>query len=426
MPRNRRQSSPRKYPTTPEEIAALDLADLAHGFCDAVDRNDPVSDLYIAELMFRYNNNYDKTQGGEVVSSLENAMTLRGRVLPLIIPQQTSQEVRSLAVAISDGRAMSHWEEVLGEVAMRHAVPGEPFQVKFAPGASFLSWGSTSIGKEMLRAQLNGCDLDTVLLLYEVLGASVLQLARGVSGQVTVALDELILALGWDKAARRSSEDRNRLRLRIWQWLLVFDSLEVVGKRPGHYRDPGTGRLLDLQSHDALLRIVGQRIHGSVTTINGQLIPLEVTIAPGSWLERHRGNRQILSDFGNVRALARLAPGKRGGHMGALHWDDAFATLARTGVAHRAPARRSGKERGHQKQKGREVSARSPGDVFGFSVRVHGRQLLPLHAARASHHLVPRPTGCGEDLGRPRPGARARLLGSSHRFAPQPTLRVML
>ena len=291
----------------------MSIHDLTDNFCDYLDRSDLSATFYMDEMIVRYNGTLEAVSA-QPPGHVEGDAPPEGRGrFPSIIPQQTSQEVRSLAVAISDGRALSHWEEVLGEVALRHVVSGEPFQIKFSPGSSLLTWFNTAIAQETLRAQLQNCDLDTVLLLYEVLGATVLQLSKGGSGSVDIALDDLILALGWDKAARRCAQERNRLRLRVWEWLMVFDSLQVIGKRPGTYKDPGTRRTLDLESQDALLRIMGMRAHSSITAPNGQLLPLEVTIAPGPWIDRHKGNRQILTDFGNVRALARIAPGKAAG-----------------------------------------------------------------------------------------------------------------
>lgn len=170
------------------------------------------------------------------------------------------------------------------------------------------------MSEDDLREELRACDLDTVLLLYETLGIAVSQLESGESSYVTLSLDDLIASLGWNKAARRNASERNRLRLRVWSWLLVFDSLRVIGQRPGRYRDPGTRQLLDLRSDDALIRIMGQRVSDEVKTPDGRPLPLEVTFAPGPWIERHRGNRQILTEFGNVRVLARISSGKAAGY----------------------------------------------------------------------------------------------------------------
>ena len=295
------------------EQPAFPLIEVTAQLVEALERGDPTARGYVEDLIARYRELYGESAEASFRQAFDGvARAQRGR-LPEVIPQQTSQEVRSLAVAISDGHALARWEEVLGEVALRHVITGEPFQIKFSPGSALLSWSRDSLTEETLRDELRACDLDTVLLLYETLGIAVAQLENGESSYVTLSLDDLIASLGWNKAARRNAGERNRLRLRIWSWLLLFDSLRVIGQRPGRYRDPGTRQLLDLRSDDALIRIMGQRVSDGVTTPDGRPLPLEVTFAPGPWIERHRGNRQILTEFGNVRVLARIPSGKAAG-----------------------------------------------------------------------------------------------------------------
>jgi hypothetical protein len=45
-------------------------------------------------------------------------------------------------------------------------------------------------------------------------------------------------------------------------------------------------------------------------------MPLEITFGAGPWIERFKGNRQILAEFGNVRAIARIPGGKPSGVQG--------------------------------------------------------------------------------------------------------------
>jgi len=300
---------------TPSEVVlgTLPIIEMTAQLVEALERGDDTARGYVEELIARYRALYGEGGEANFRRTVEGVTKARRQRLPEVIPQQTSQEVRSLAVAISDGRALARWEEVLGEVALRHVIPDEPFQIKFSPGSALLGWTKGQLAEDTLRDELRGCDLDTVLMLYEVLGMAVAQFGRGESSYVTLSLDDLIASLGWDKAARRGSEERDRLRLKVWNWLLIFDSLRVIGHRPGRYRDPGTKQLLDLRSDDALIRVMGQRVSDEVLLPDGRPLPLEVTFAPGPWIERHRGNRQILSEFGNVRVLARIPSGKAAG-----------------------------------------------------------------------------------------------------------------
>lgn len=306
---------PERPARTPSEVVlgTLPIIEMTAQLVEALERGDDTARSHVEELIARYRALYGEGGEANFRRTVEGVTKARRQRLPEVIPQQTSQEVRSLAVAISDGRALARWEEVLGEVALRHVIPDEPFQIKFSPGSALLGWTKGQLAEDTLRDELRGCDLDTVLMLYEVLGMAVAQFDQGQSSYVTLSLDDLISSLGWGKAAREGAAERDRLRLKVWNWLLIFDSLRVIGHRPGRYRDPGTKQLLDLRSDDALIRVMGQRVSDEVRLPDGRPLPLEVTFAPGPWIERHRGNRQILSEFGNVRVLARIPSGKAAG-----------------------------------------------------------------------------------------------------------------
>lgn len=308
-------TAPERLEHTPSEVVlgTVPIIEITAQLVEALERGDATARDHVESLIARYRALYG--EGGEATfrRTFEGVAKARRQKLPEVIPQQTAQEVRTLAVALSDGRALARWEEVIGEIALRHVIPDEPFQIKFSPGSALLGWTRGQLAEDTLRDELRGCDLDTVLMLYEVLGTAVAQFGRGESSYVTLSLDDLISSLGWDKAARRSTEERNRLRLKVWNWLLVFDSMRVLGQRPGTYRDPGTKQTLELRSDDALIRIMGQRVSDDVRLPDGRALPIEVTFAPGPWIERHRGNRQILSEFGNVRVLARIPGGKAPG-----------------------------------------------------------------------------------------------------------------
>lgn len=305
----------RAHAKSPSEIIfdTVPIIEVTAQLVDALERGDPQAKVYVEKLLEKYVQLYGEAGAANFQRAFEGVTRAKRQRLPDRIPQQTSQEVRSLAVAISDGHTLTRWEEVLGEVALRHVIADEPFQVKFAPGPALMAWTGAVLSEEVLREELAKCDLDAVLLFYETLGSAIAHLESGESLYVTVSLDDLILALGWDKAARRNAEERNKLRLKLWHWLMVFDGMKVIGQRPGKYRDPDTRRLLDLTSEDALIRVMGQRVSEEVRTPDGRPMPLEITFAAGPWVERFKGNRQILTEFGNVRVLARIPSGKAAG-----------------------------------------------------------------------------------------------------------------
>lgn len=302
-------------PKSPSEILfdTVPIIEVTAQLVDALERGDPQAKVYVEQLLKKYVELYGESGAANFQRAFEGVARGKRQKLPDNIPQQTSQEVRSLAVAISDGRTLQNWENVLGQVALRHVIADEPFQIKFAPGPALMAWTGAMVSEDYLREELGKCDLDAVLLFYETLGSAIAQLESSESTYVTIALDELITSLGWDKAARRNADERNKLRLRVWHWMMVFDGMNVIGQRPGKYRDPGTRELLDLTSEDALIRIMGQRVSEELRTPEGKPMPLEITFAAGPWVERFKGNRQILSEFGNVRVLARIPSGKAAG-----------------------------------------------------------------------------------------------------------------
>lgn len=233
----------------------------------------------------------------------EGSETEGRRIPPLEnIPQYTFHEARTMAIAIADARSGRRWEQIEGEIAIRHVIPGEPLQTKFAAGPLSGWWGSP-LTHEGLLEELRKMEFSGVLL-YHVGLHMVLQ-----APHVTVNLDDLIREIGWEP---RSKLQRAEMRRRIWIWLTYFDGMKVIGRRPGRYKDPNTGRELNLTSVDAMLRITGTRLP-SQGTLDGNEIPIEVTFTAGPWLDQYRGNRQVLSDFGNIRNIAAIPAGKPSG-----------------------------------------------------------------------------------------------------------------
>lgn len=302
-------------PKLPSEIilGTVPIIEVTAQLVDALERGDPQAKVYVEQLLKKYVELYGESGAVSFQRAFEGVTRGKPQKLPDAIPQQTSQEVRSLAVAISDGRTLERWTEIVGEVALRHVIEGEPFQVKFSPGPALMGYlgGGQDIGA--LKKEMEHCDLDAVLLFYETLGSLVLQQEVKGSSYFTASLDDLIAAVGWNNEARRSSEARRMLREKIYHWLMVFDSMKVIGMRPGHYRDPDSKKQLELTSEDALIRLVGQKVSNEVRTADGRPMPLEVTFAAGPWIEQFKGNRQILAEFGNVRAIARIPGGKPSG-----------------------------------------------------------------------------------------------------------------
>ena len=227
--------------------------------------------------------------------------------LPARLPQQTFQEAKTIAVGLADGPALRRWTPIEGEVAWRHAARDAPLETKLV-GTSLLGWLGLPNTLDSLRAELQGAGLPAVLLLHVVLGAALDKILAN-RAHVTVAIDQLVGAIGWEP---RSRAERLAMRHRVWRWLALYDAMQVVGRRDGRWRDPDTGEVLDLTSRDALIRITGRRDPAQLSFDAGTP-PLEVSYVAGPWLEKFRGDRRVLADFGNVRKLAAIKAGKPSG-----------------------------------------------------------------------------------------------------------------
>lgn len=223
--------------------------------------------------------------------------------LPNALPQQVFLEMRAMNQAIADGPSGRRWTEIEGEIAMRHVVPEQPHQTKFAPGSALLEWWGAPPRLEALRTELANAGLPAVLLASVAVGLALQH------NQVQVSVDELGKYIGLDP---RSRAERLELRQRVWRWLMLLDSLPVIGKRPGRYKDPRTKRELELTSVDAFIRIMGKRLP-TQPTLDGSEAPIEVNFVAGPWINLYRRNRQVLSDFGDVLKIAAIPAGKPSG-----------------------------------------------------------------------------------------------------------------
>lgn len=223
--------------------------------------------------------------------------------LPVLLRQWTFAEAKAAAMALADGPSLRHWLPIEGEIAMRHiAGEGVPVETKLT-SSPLLDWLALPATVESLQNELRQAGIPAVLTLHVCIAATLEHY------QATMALDDLISAIGWDP---RSTAQRETMRRKVWRWLAMFDSAQVIGRRPGRYRDPLTKQIIDLTSRDALIKITGRR-DPPQPAFDNSAPPIEVTIAAGPWLDQWRANPQVLSYFGEIRRLAALPAGKTGG-----------------------------------------------------------------------------------------------------------------
>jgi hypothetical protein len=234
---------------------------------------------------------------------------------PHSLPQPTFIEARTGATAISDGRDLRDWQAVEGIMAMLHAPKDSKMQTRFEPCPLLLSWWGNPTGAQLetLQNELQSMEFDALVTYFVCLSWAIEEF------QVTTSIDSIIEAIGRGTDARRSTAIREKWRCKVWRWMLLFDSLAVIGARPGTWREPRDGdkkrEKMDigkLYSQDALLKIIGTRATDQ-GTFDNSAPPKEITFVAGPWVNQWRGNREILSEFGNVRAIASIPRGKPSG-----------------------------------------------------------------------------------------------------------------
>jgi len=239
------------------------------------------------------------------------------RGFPERMPQRTFFEARAMATAISDGRDLRNWEAIEGTLAMLHDAKGAyKMQTRFEPGALLMGWwDKCNSAPELasLQNELQSLELDAFVTFHICL-SGVLE-----NPELDTSLDGIIAAIGRENDARRSVQSRELWRAKVWRWLMLFDSLAVVGARPGVWKEPRDGdnkrKRVDSQqlySKDALLKIIGQRGTEQGTLDNSE-VPKEVVLVAGPWARQWRGNREMLSEFGTLRAIAGIPRGKPSG-----------------------------------------------------------------------------------------------------------------
>jgi hypothetical protein len=237
------------------------------------------------------------------------------------LPQATFLEARSMATAISDGHDLRSWAAIDGALALLHAPAKAYFQTRFEPSSLLLGWwdrSSHALGITALQAELKNLEQDAQMTFIVCLSGVIK------TGELDISLDEIITAIERDVDARRSKEARALWRSKVWRWLLIFDSFSVIGARPGRWKEPSDGksktrRVIEpqtLYSSDALFKIIGRR-GIEQGTLDNSAVPQEVTLVAGPWVRKFRGNREILSDFGDLKAITAIRRGTPSGSWAA-------------------------------------------------------------------------------------------------------------
>ena len=259
---------------------------------------------------------YPATTSAFAVFGQQKQQTQPKAIMPGALAHPAFIEARRVCESLSDGRDGRNWAPIEGVIALLHSAPKSTHQIRFDPSARLLNWwGTSGILLDTLRAELARLDLDDIILFRVVLSA----ILQDEKARFSASLDDIITLIGRDTDARRSGKEREKWRAKVWRSIVLFESLAVIGKRGGIWREPaakGEKRVkIDpqrLYTRDPLLVITGTR-DTEQGTFDGSAPPKTVSIVPGDWLMEFHGNREILSEFGDVLPIAQMPRGKPSG-----------------------------------------------------------------------------------------------------------------
>jgi len=234
------------------------------------------------------------------------APTLAKTPIPEQLAQQTGQMMRTVNAALGDAPLLYRWKIVEGKVALMHVIPGWDMQTVLEPKQT-LSWWGYPDTVDALQDELRQVGIEAVFLANVLTGLCLRE------SQVTIALDELVRIVGRGDEARRSHGHRLRVEREVWRAVRIFDALTIVGRHLGRYKTRDTKEVLDvaLPAAEALIKIT--RVVPGQLSSDGSAPPAYFSYVCGPWIEAVRGDRRLMTDFGNVMRLAAIPSGQPSG-----------------------------------------------------------------------------------------------------------------
>jgi hypothetical protein len=231
--------------------------------------------------------------------------------IPNRLRQQTWEEIKAIEMALADGpAALEYWRDIVGSEHLAHTREEEAaLKARLVYGA-VAAWLSVERDRNALRDELRRGGQPAIMLLHVCLGAVLEGRPQQHQGAyVTLSIDELIEAIGY---LPRANEQRLAMRNQVWHWIGLLTSMEAVGSRRGRWWDRRSGQVIDM-AIDGPLLVLGEKWRPDDKPYDPLAPPLVVTLGPSPWLERLRGKRWMLPDFGQVPALAAISDGRPSG-----------------------------------------------------------------------------------------------------------------
>lgn len=154
---------------------------------------------------------------------------------------QTSQEMDVLLRSICDGRHGTHWKTSVQADARVYERPDMSHSVRLQLQDEEKRAG---LGVDVLERLTLAQDADAVFSILYVsrLLAPPGPLPPNLRAGAWVSADDIIEKIGWDP---RSTEERQIMRRRVWDYLKFGARASVTGRRSSKYRDPRSGEEID-------------------------------------------------------------------------------------------------------------------------------------------------------------------------------------
>ena len=126
---------------------------------------------------------------------------------------------------------------------------------------------------------------------------------------IDLELDDFVKMLGLEP---RSSAQRAEFRATLWECLQLFSQTQVIGEIKGNFHDKKTGARIDRLEQSPMIALTGRQYPREMRFDRSET-PIAVSFVAGNFFRRHRENRQMLSDLGDLRALAPIPRGQAAG-----------------------------------------------------------------------------------------------------------------
>lgn len=238
----------------------------------------------------------------EWLASLKAPKHTRARPGPAKIPQPTFPEVAAQMRALADGPSGRNYEEIAAEEALLHRTPGHRVVTKVTPGP-LLDWFHRPATRDALRQELREAGLPAAFQLAVVVGWGL----QDKKSLIRRPLDDIAMTVKGRRA--RSQQERLAWRREVWRYLLLGQSLTNPEARPGKFKDPETGAVIDTIAREALYRVFGEEWPAQ-RALDDSEPPLAVTVGLNPDIDNLVNRDDVLTFFGDVMLLAPIPDGQ--------------------------------------------------------------------------------------------------------------------